>query len=338
LVSDDLRLLATSVTNSAQIPVDQLGAAGAPAWITIQALFGGGAPKGDGLRDTSMREFIVEAQLTRRASSGDGFNAAFTGADGGSFVKVPPTTTKLKVQSSHGDFEVETNASHELSLVRMAVQAQMPVDAIFKANDAIAAFLDQLSFHAQAPVSVALVKARDPKNEITTFGVVGPERENTINTGGQELHVELAPIYALYREFKNSESAYYRLLCLYKIMEGILGVLRRQARDRAKELSVPLGLPKERVPEHPDIPSHLRYLIGKPIRDFYDNTLQKGYRDVAAHFLVQDTVVLHVSSSVERSRFAEMTFICDLCVRILITNHEALLTRLQAFAAAHSAT
>jgi hypothetical protein len=333
-VSDNFQLIAQSVTNQVQIPVGKLGAPGAPAWITIQAMFTGVGHKGVGLHDTATREFTVETLLRRRPLSDDGFNAAFTAADGASFVGVPPNITKLKVQTSFGDFEVETNAAHQLSLVRMQVHAAVPAEAIYKAGDSIAAFLDHLSFLAQVPVYVGLVKAHDTKNEITTFAVIAPEREQTLNPGFQNLHGDLAPIYALYREFKNSESAYYRLLCLYKIMEGILGVLRAQAREKAKELGVQLGLPKERVPDHPDMPAHLRYLVGKTIRDFYDNTLQKNYRDAAAHFLVQDTKVLHVSSSVERTRFAEMAFVADLCVRILIANHEALLTRLQTAAAA----
>ena len=87
-------------------------------------------------------------------------------------------------------------------------------------------------------------------------------------------------------------------------------------------------MPKERIPDHPDISKELRYLIGKPIKDFYDNVLQKPYRDAAAHFLVQENVILQVSSAEERYKFTEMTFVCDLCVRILIPNHEALLRRL----------
>jgi hypothetical protein len=87
-------------------------------------------------------------------------------------------------------------------------------------------------------------------------------------------------------------------------------------------------MPKERVPDHPDISQDLRYLIGEPIKKFYDNILAKRYRDAASHFLVQENVILQVSSAEERNKFAEMAFVCDLSARVLISNHEELLRRL----------
>ena len=111
-------------------------------------------------------------------------------------------------------------------------------------------------------------------------------------------------------------------------MEGIFVVLRKKGREQANALGVPFSLPKERVPDHPDISKDLRDLIGKPIKEFCDNILEKRYRDAASHFLVQENVILQVSSAEERNKFAEMTFVCDLCACVLISNHEALLKRL----------
>jgi hypothetical protein len=150
--------------------------------------------------------------------------------------------------------------------------------------------------------------------------MLGSEQEVILNPGRQGLFTELAPIYALYREFKNSSSAYHRLLCLFKVMEGILVVLRKKGLEEAKALGIPFSMPKERVPDHPDIAKHLRYLIGKPIKEFCDNILEKRYRDAASHFLVQENVILQVNSAEERNRFAEMAFVCDLCARVLIPN------------------
>jgi hypothetical protein len=215
-----------------------------------------------------------------------------------------------------------------MALIRMRVEACVPTEARNKVYDATAAFLDHLSYLAQAPILTGLMKIYDEKNQVFTMDILGPEPEITINPGAQYLFHELSPIYALYREFKNSSSAYYRLLCLFKVMEGILGVLRKKGREEAKSLGIQLSMPKEKVPDHPDISQDLRYLIGKPIKDFYDNILEKRYRDVASHFLVQENVILQVSSTEERNKFAEMAFVCDLCARVLISNHEALLQRL----------
>ena len=47
---------------------------------------------------------------------------------------------------------------------------------------------------------------------------------------------EMKPVYAMYREGKNSNSCFYGFLCYYKIMEGLLGGMRANAFARAKLL------------------------------------------------------------------------------------------------------
>jgi hypothetical protein len=111
-------------------------------------------------------------------------------------------------------------------------------------------------------------------------------------------------------------------------MEGIFGPLRKDARLRARKLNLTLDLPKEVVPHHPHIAANLQHLSGDRIKDFYDTVLYKQYRNLVSHFLVRGEAILKVSSAADRARFTEMTFLCDLCVRILITNHEELLHRL----------
>ena len=51
-------------------------------------------------------------------------------------------------------------------------------------------------------------------------------------------------------------------------MEGILGVLRKKGREEAQALGVPFSMPKETVPDHPDISKDLRYLVGKQSKIF----------------------------------------------------------------------
>jgi len=50
---------------------------------------------------------------------------------------------------------------------------------------------------------------------------------------------EMKPVYAMYREGKNSNSCFYGFLCYYKIMEGLLGGMRANAFARAKLLTSP---------------------------------------------------------------------------------------------------
>jgi hypothetical protein len=318
-----------SVKNRAEIPRGKLGAPGAPKAINIVAIKENETRDDKArLQDDSYRMFNVELLLTKQLMVPDTFNSDFTKEDGTSFVKLATTTSKIKVDTASGSFDVELNNRNEMALIRMRVEACVPMEARNKVYDAIAAFLDHLSYQAQTPILTGLMKIFDEKNEVFTIDVLGPEQEVTLNPGAQYLFPELSPIYALYREFKNSNSAYYRLLCLFKVMEGILGVLRKKGREQARAIGIQLSMPKEKVPDHPDISKDLRYLIGKPIKEFYDNILAKRYRDVASHFLVQENVILQVSSAEERNKFAEMAFVCDLCARILISNHEVLLQRL----------
>jgi hypothetical protein len=210
----------------------------------------------------------------------------------------------------------------------MRVEATNATEARNTVHDATGPFLDHLAFMARTPILTGLTRIEDETNQAITLDLIAPEQAMILNPGGQSLFDDLSPIYALYREFRNAVSPYYRLLCGYKIMEGIYGALRKTARERAEKLGVRLNIPKEVVPDHPDIARDLRHLIGKPIKTVCDNVLQKRYRDLAAHFLVQETEVLKVSSAAQRSKFADMAFLCDLCAQIVIRNHEEALAQL----------
>jgi len=323
------RLIMKSAKGRVEIPRAQLGAPGAPRAITFLPITKNETRDDDArLQDQSLRMFDVKVLLTKQLTLPDTIKSAFTKEDGASLVKVRTNTTMIEVGEAFGAFNIELNSRNELALIRMRVEARVPSEARNKVYDATAASLDHLSYLAQVPILTGPMKIYDEKNQAITIDILGPDPEVTLNLSAQHVFSELAPIYALYREFKNSSSAYYRLLCLFKIMEGILGVLRMKGYKEAEALGIENSVPKERVPDHPDISNDLRYLIGKPIKDLYDNVLQKRYRDAASHFLVQENEILQVSSAEKRNRFAEMAFVCDLCARILISNHEGLLRRL----------
>jgi hypothetical protein len=308
------------------VPYSDMPAPGAPGHITAVANLEG-ETRSDAARlsDQSVRSFVVKLQLVKQVTLPDAFHGDFTKEDGASHVKAEQT---LKIATSFGDFEIDLNARSEMSLIRMNVEARHPMEARNKVYETTAIFLDRLSFLANVPIFTGLMAINDETNKTTTIEVVGPEQEVVLNFAQEQLFNELAPVYALYREFKNSSSAYYRFLCLFKIMEGVLGVLRKRARDEYKKSGLKFSVPKETVPDHRDTAPEFRCFIGRPMKDFCDNVLTKQYRDVASHFLVQENVVLRVSSAGEWIRFAEMAFLCDLCVRILISNHENLLRRL----------
>lgn len=281
------------------------------------------------LQDSRRRPFRVDTLLVKSIGFLDEIKGDFTVADGGSHVRVATGTTILSIATPAGVFEIHPNGSGELAMVSMRVDAGSAIEARNLVQDATAPVLDHIAFMGGTPILTGLTRIEDETNQATTLDLIAPEQAVTLNPGGGSLFSDLAPIYALYREFRNAVSPFYRLLCAYKIMEGIYGVLRKTARERATEMGVRVIIPKEVVPDHPDIAQDLRHLVGKPIKTFCDNVLQKRYRDAAAHFLVQETEVLRVSSADERAKFADMAFLCDLCARIVIRNHEAALRQLE---------
>jgi hypothetical protein len=231
-------LIMKSVKNRAEIPRGKLGAPGAPTAINIVAIKENETRDDKArLQDQSLRMFNVELLLTKQLTVPDTFNSDFTKEDGTSFIKL---ATKIKVDTASGTFDAELNSRNEMALIRMRVEACVPTEARNKVYDATAAFLDHLSYLAQAPILTSLMKIYDEKNQVFTIDILGPEQEVTLNPGAQYLFRELSPIYALYREFKNSNSAYYRLLCLFKVMEGIFRVLRKKGREEAKALGIQL--------------------------------------------------------------------------------------------------
>jgi hypothetical protein len=323
------QLIAQAKQNSAEIPPAELPAPGAPARLVIVANRENETRnEAARLRDRSNRSFLVDLLLAKQPMSWDLINGNFSKEDGGSYIKFGGSDENLRVGTSYGTFEVEFNSKRELALIKMRVEASDPFEAAARVNKASVAFLDNLSYIAQAPIFPGLMRIEDEKNQTLTIEMVGPEREVTITAGRQNLFVKLAPIYALYREFKNSSSAYYRLLCLYKIMEGILSVLRPSARKEAKEYGLKFSIPKETVPNHKDIAEELRQFIGRSIAWFYNNVVQKEYRDAVSHFLIREDAILNVSSIEERDRYAKIAFVCELCVRVLIANHEDLIRQL----------
>jgi hypothetical protein len=322
-------LIATTEGPGVELALDKMPAAGALGQLTVLAIMENETRDNNSrLNDQLNRPFLIRFILSKQITFPDRLSYNFTRNDGASYVTMADGATTLSVRTASGAFEVELNDRQELSLIRAQFQATSAIEARNKAYNLTAPFLDSLSFWSNTPIITGLLEIYDEVNQAYTIDMIGPERAILYGPGAHRIFAALEPIYGLYREFKNSNSTYYRLLCLYKIMEGVFGPLRKNARRESKRIGVVLSWPKEFVPSHPHIAPDLRHLIGKPIKEFYDTVLQKEYRDTVSHFLVREDVILRVSSAAERFRFAEMTFLTDLCVRVLISNHEQTLHQL----------
>jgi 2-hydroxychromene-2-carboxylate isomerase len=132
----------------------------------------------------------------------------------------------------------------------------------------------------------------------------------------------------MYREAKNSESDFYRFLCCYKLMEGLLGKMRADVVARAKAAGVSVQKERNVVPNDEHLAAELRAYVGTSMKAFFDQVLTARFRNAVAHFVTDDGIVLQMSSAAGLSAYASLALITDLCARELVASHERLLAQL----------
>lgn len=142
------------------------------------------------------------------------------------------------------------------------------------------------------------------------------------------LSLEMAPVYAMYREAKNSHSDFYKFLCYYKILEGLLGPLRANLFARAQRSAVALPKPKDAVPASPDIPARFRDYVGRSVKAFVDSVMTPEFRNAVAHFATDDGAILNMSAPTHIDKYADILLISELCVRTVVASHTTLLAHL----------
>lgn len=225
-------------------------------------------------------------------------------------------------------FELRKNENGELSFVEFECVATGPAEARSKFFAAALPFLDHLSYVVNCPVEVATIRIEDGKNEITHLECVIPFKRATVNPHESLLYNEMIPVYAMYREAKNSHSDFYRFLCYYKILEGLLGSMRARVYRLAREHNTTLEAGRERVPGEDVaqyIPEAYRGNVGTPIKAFFDEVLTPQFRNAVAHFMTDDGGVLNMSNPAHIARYADIQYISELCCRQVIRSHETLL-------------
>lgn len=189
---------------------------------------------------------------------------------------------------------------------------------------AVTAFIDHAAYATHSPVFIASLRIEDMKNSITTLVYTSPFRKQMLGSADL-LFLEMAPIYALYREALNSQSDPYKFLCYYKILEGLLGSLRKNLVKEIKSRNLQIQLPRQLVPNAPDLPPEIACYVGKAVQRFFDKLLTPRFRNAVAHFNTAQGGVLHVSAPDQIDEYAKIILLCELCVRKVVSDHEALL-------------
>ncbi len=321
--------MSARTTPLTKIPVDSLGPSGVKGEIHILAIMANEQRiDEDRLQDKTERQFKVFGQLSKNPPATGDIKGDFSEEDGGSYLVLPDHAVMGRVRCDEGAFEIKKNSLGEKSLIDFECMANSPAAATRKFQAAVLPFLDYLSYITDCPVVVAMLRVEDPKNGRVAIEYISPYRKTTVNPHIANLFLEMGPVYAMYREAKNSHSDFYKFLCYYKILEGLLGTLRANVFSHARAVHIDLGRPKETVPSSPDIPAAYRAHIGKPIKTFFDGVLTPKFRNAVAHFITDDGGVLNMSSPDHIGNYAEVLYILELCVRAVIQSHEALLSKL----------
>lgn len=308
------------------IPIEALGPAGIKGELHVLAIMENEQRSDESrLRDNSVRKFNVAALLSKAPVATEGIKGDFTPEDGGSYLFLPDGQVMARVRCSEGMFEFKKNSKGEQSLVQFECEANSTGEARRKFSKVVTPFVDYLSYVANCPIVLTTLRIEDPTNGLTAIEYVSPYRKAIFSQSISHLHSEMAPVYAMYREAKNSHSDFYAFLCYYKLLEGLLGAVRNDVFVRAKKLQVVLEKRKDLVPASQHIAHQFQSYVAKPIKLFFDDVLTPQFRNAVAHFITDNGSILNMSAFEHAKNYAEVLFVMELCVREVIQSHSALL-------------
>lgn len=210
-------------------------------------------------------------------------------------------------------------------MIEFECDAKSRSEARHKFHSIVLPLFDRLSYVADCPVVLATLRIEDPKNHCTCIEYISPYRRTIVNPHAALIYTELQPIYAMYREAKNSSSDFYKFLCYYKIIEGLLGKLRGTLFSSARKEKIDLGRPRELVPKSARIPEIYQSYAGRSIKVFFDEVLTPTFRNAVAHFVTDDGSILNMSSPEHIDSYAEIRYVAELCARVVIKSYESML-------------
>ena len=313
------------------IQPDQMGPAGIRGELNVLAQMQNESRSDKArLHDVSLREFNLFALLSKTPPTAENIKGDFKTEDGSSFLMVPLDTELMRIQCQDGIFEIKKNTLGELAMIEFKCSATTTAEVKRKFYQAALPFFDFIAYSSNSPIYITTIRIEDSKNDRQMIEYISPYRKATVLPRISNLVQELLPVYAMFREAKNSHSDFYKFLCYHKILEGLFGTLRTDLFQKAKAKGIILTKPRDIVPNTNDLSGPYKAHIGKPIKDFFDNVLEPRFRNSVAHFTTKDGAVLNMSAPDHIKNFEEVLYITELCVRTAIENFRAMAVELNA--------
>ena len=212
-------------------------------------------------RENKLRE-IHELQAERRQRNwrvravisdsvpliGDGDDAVARPSHHSFFLRENPISIYLHAGGRNAVYyDLTGDENGHLESIEVLVESAIPDNALLLARQPINALLDAFARNSPMPLVVQRLELLSPADgSVLAYELILPCREGVRfgPLGGILQRPIFAPYDALYREAITSSSPYYRLLCAWKVYEGI-GRIRQFLRERANEFGVQEGLPPD---------------------------------------------------------------------------------------------
>jgi hypothetical protein len=280
--------------------------------------------------DSSLRNFKVSAILGRSNIFPDKEFPLVAVNNGESFLVGPSDFANLELKLEGQIYVFHKNADGEYSYVELACDAIHYKQAHHLFYHGLTSYLDTLAYKGNCPIFIQAVRIEDVRNQLIVLPQVAPYRKQSVSLGDMVVYPELSPVYAMYREAKNSSSNYYKFLCFYKILEGLFGVVRPQLFKRAKVLKVQVNTDAKRIPNDPYLISEHQKYVGMSIRSFFESVLTPEFRHGVAHFMLRDGTTMNLSLPHQVEAYTHILYITELCLRVLIDDCEQILVMLSA--------
>ena len=177
----------------------------------------------------------------------------------------------LAVRGKNIRFECLANEEGFLGKIIAELDAKSVQDAESEAYGALAPFLSAWSLNMDIPVHVETIQVTDLTTQVNALRTRTPHFEMNWGGGGGELPFfleEFCHYASVYREGLNTNSAFYRFLCFFKVIESLITRRGREAEaKRAAGQSPSRGY--EVIPEkREDLLALLKRLY--PWRDSWD--------------------------------------------------------------------
>ncbi|QFG77836.1 hypothetical protein F6A13_03680 [Acidithiobacillus sp. 'AMD consortium'] len=274
------------------------------------------------LSDNTERGFVVVCTFSTDTGFGREISAVVDPQNGSSFFKAPAGASRFEFHTPKGLFALSMNSGGEFSGAKFSCKARSHQEARRIFLEGLVPTLDHLAYIAKTPFIISKTLVTDEKHKAFSFGYTTPYIAVVVNPGNASIHVEMMPIYALYREAKNALSPFYSFLCYYKVLEGIYGHLRADVFTKAASAGKQLSTMKERIPNDEELNKNHHELIGRPIKDFFDKELTVDFRKAVAHYFLDNDTLMNVSDPTTVEKFLNILWPIELCCRTVIAQQE----------------